>query len=391
LLFPLFALGLSLGLVELGLRVGGIAYPALDRPTYGLREWGVPHAEGWATGETRQWVRLNAEGARDRDHAVAKPPDTLRIVVVGDSYTSAFHVPLEATFWSVAERRLADCDARRGREIELIALGKEGYGTVEELLALRRFGFRYAPDWVVLAFLTGNDFRNNSPALKRSDRPYFVLEEGGLRLDESYAERASFRRWAGWEGDLWYGLVNRVRIVQVARHVASQVERRLEAAKDETRAKQAAPGAEPGLDDGIYLEPDDAAWRSAWQTTEAVIERMRDEVREHDARFLLMTLSNAIQVNPDAALRTAYAERTGAVDLFAPDRRLARFAEAAGIPVLTLAPTLRAWAEQNDTCVHGFEAPWICQGHWNVHGHRVAGEALATRLCEELGREAAGR
>ena len=122
LLFPLFALGLSLGLVELGLRVGGIAYPALDRPTYGLREWGVPHAEGWATGETRQWVRLNAEGARDRDHAVAKPPDTLRIVVVGDSYTSAFHVPLEATFWSVAERRLADCDARRGREIELIAL-----------------------------------------------------------------------------------------------------------------------------------------------------------------------------------------------------------------------------------------------------------------------------
>jgi hypothetical protein len=150
-------------------------------------------------------------------------------------------------------------------------------------------------------------------------------------------------------------------------------------------------GGEPGLDDEIYLEPTDPVWQSAWRTTEALIRKMRDEVQDHGARFLLMTLSNAIQVNPDPALRASYAARIGAPDLLLPDRRLATFAKDEGIPVLTLAPILRSWAETHQTCVHGFEEPWICQGHWNEHGHRVAGEQLAARLCEELGRDDGGK
>jgi hypothetical protein len=368
---------------ELILRVAGVAYPAWDRPTPGLREWGIPHAEGWSVGEARTWVKLNAEGARDVDHETAKPEDTLRVVVVGDSYAAAFEVELEQTFWSVMERELAGCAALGDRRVEVINISKRGYGTTEELLALRRFGFAYDPDWVVLAFLTGNDFRNNSKALKQSARPYLVYEGGELVLDDSYQNSSKFRRWTGWRGDLWYGLVRHSRLVQTIRHLRRQIKVVIELSGREGTV----PGAELGLDDQIYLEPSDLAWQSAWHVTEGMIRLMRDEVREQDARFLLMTLSNSIQVNPDRTLREDYAARIGAVDLFYPDRRLRALAEQEGIASLTLALDLRKWAEANDTCVHGSQEPWVCQGHWNADGHRFAGERLADKLCRELAPE----
>ena len=45
----------------------------------------------------------------------------------------------------------------------------------------------------------------------------------------------------------------------------------------------------------IYVEPRDENWKEAWRITEGLIQRMRDEVKEKGAKFLLVTLSNAIQ------------------------------------------------------------------------------------------------
>ncbi len=143
------ALAFGLLLVELFLWGAGVAYPTWTRPTPGLREWGVPRAEGWAVGETRVYVRLNGEGVHDVDHAVEKPSDVFRIVVAGDSYAAAFEVEQEQAFWSVMERELASCAAFVDRSVEVINISNRGFGTVEELLALRRFGFKYQPDYVV--------------------------------------------------------------------------------------------------------------------------------------------------------------------------------------------------------------------------------------------------
>lgn len=377
----LLALMLGLLLAELVLRLAGARYPVWDRPTPGLREWGVPHAEGFFVGETRRWVRLNSLGVHDVEHALAKPEDVIRIVVVGDSYVAAFEVEIEEAFWSVAERELASCEALGGRRVEFITLSKRGYGTTEELLALRRFGFDYDPDWVVLAFLTGNDLRNNSRALKRSKRPYYVhAADGRLVLDESYAESDDYRRSLGWRGELWRASVGHSRLLQVGR----QLRRSWKGWREEITARRLEEGGEPGLDDGVYLEPDDPAWRSAWRVSEDVIQLMRDEVEAQGARFLLATLSNAIQVDPDRARRERYAARIGAADLFHPDRRFEAFARSEGITAIALAPALRAWAEGNGRCVHGFEGPWRCRGHWNADGHRVAGERLAARLCAAM-------
>lgn len=378
------ALGLGLLLAEGGLRLFGIAYPAWDRPTAGLGEWGVPNARGWAVGEARQYVELNAEGARDVDHAVAKPAGVHRVVVLGDSYAAAYEVKREEAFWAVAEKALAACPALEGRRVEMINLSKRGFGTAEELLVWRKLGAKYAPDQVVLAFYTGNDFRNNSPELKASGRPYFRIEGEGLVLDESYAEDPAYQRWVGWPGDLWYGLVRHVRLVQVVRHVRRQVKALLETVEARRKAGEGGAGGEAGIDDAIYREPEDPAWQSAWALSERLVAAMRDEVEAAGARFLFMTLSTSAQVHPDVGVREATAKRVGAPDLLYPERRFEAFARARGIRWLSPIPELRRAAESSGACVHGFPGPWPCEGHWNATGHRIAGEALARALCAEL-------
>lgn len=66
---------------------------------YALR----PGMEGWFRKEGESYVRINSDGLRDRQHTKAKPENTLRIAVLGDSYAEALQVPMEQAFWAVME------------------------------------------------------------------------------------------------------------------------------------------------------------------------------------------------------------------------------------------------------------------------------------------------
>jgi hypothetical protein len=108
---------------------------------------------------------------------------------------------------------------------------------------------------------------------------------------------------------------------------------------------------------------------------------MRDDVASHGARFLLVTLSNGVQVYPDPHVRSTFAAKIGTNDLFYPDRRIEDFSCKNGIEALILAPSLFEHAERNRTYLHGFMNSGLGNGHWNELGHRLAGERIAERLC----------
>ena len=74
-------------------------------------------------------------------------------------------------------------------------------------------------------------------------------------------------------------------------------------------------------------------------------------------------------------------EPYGLVELLSPDGRIARFCEAEWIEILTLAPSLRRYAEARGIFLHGFEGHPPGTGHWNAEGHRAAGAFLADYLC----------
>lgn len=141
---------------------------------------------GLVFGEVDNYIAINREGYRDIDHPLAKPPGTYRILLLGDSMSEGVEVALQDLYWKRLESLLPQCAAFSNRRIEVVSLAVNGYGTAQEYLTLREHGLKYRPDLVLLAFFTGNDFTDNVETLgHHRDRPYFMLREGRLVLEQT--------------------------------------------------------------------------------------------------------------------------------------------------------------------------------------------------------------
>ncbi len=404
---------------EIGLRIVGYSYPEfyiIDQARgYALR----PAAEGWYRKEGEAYVRINADGLRDREHSLIKSPNSIRIAVVGDSYPEALSVSEPEAFWSVMEKGLQECSLLAGKTVEVINFGVSGYGTAQELLTLREKVWKYSPDVVMLTVTTNNDITDNSRALKKTDEiPYFIYRNNRLVLDDSFKDSRTFRWRQKAISRLGRWLRDHSRLVQATieghhalkirsatwRAQKSQNANATPAATSQATpqplsqgASQGTPSAtfgqttqtkeqlanasELGVDNLVYLEPGNADWIEAWRVTEGLIAAMRDEVKAHGASFVVVTLSNGIQVVPNPQVREAFTKRLGISDIFYPDNRIKATCDREGIPLITLAPELQRIAESNNAFLHGFGAN-IGNGHWNGAGHRAAGELLAKKLCD---------
>jgi len=363
---------------EIALRLAGVSYPSIGQVDP-VRGWSArPGASARKDLEGEAFVTINADGLRDRDHERRKPPGAFRVAVLGDSFTLAAQVPLEETFWSRLERRLADCPALAGRTPEVINFGVSGYGTAQELLTLRHHAWDYDPDLVLLAFFTGNDVQNNARALSGDPlAPYFELSAGRLVLDDRFRHSRQYRlkRWT-------YAVLYRSRVAQVVKHVLAATQAgRLRRALDEAIAAE--------TDARLYEPPRTAAWEQAWAVTEALLAETASEVRARGAKFLVATLSNAIQVLPDPALRRRLLDQEGITDPWYPDQRVAQIGRRHAFDVLVLAPLLLAEAERRGEPLHGFPNRAPGSGHWNAAGHAAAGDRIAERACQLLADAAA--
>jgi len=386
LLLVIGAIVMAALLAEGLLRLIGYSSPVLYRadPCCGasLR----PGAEGLWSREGRDYVVINSRGLRDREHSLRKPAGTLRIAVLGDSYTEALQLPMEQAWWSVLGKELERCSGTGGRQVEVINFGVSGYGTAQELLTLRHKVWAYDPDMVILGFLTGNDIRNNLRELEGDPmRPYFLLDEGQLQLDDRFLSDPGYRFRRSARYRLLAGLISHSRFLQLLNSVRQQMKARaLQQQMAGMVTQEAGMPLEVGLDNLVYFPPRSEAWEKAWAVTEALIQTMAREVQARDREFLLVSLSNGAQVIPFDAQREAFRKMIGIDDLFYPDQRIAHMAEESAIPYLMLAPRLLDWAKANHTCVHGFENAGSCGGHWNRYGHQVAGKLIAGKVCGML-------
>ncbi len=368
-------------LMELVLRVCGISSPVFLRPDphcgYVHRE----SAEGYYSGETRTYIRINSDGLRDREHERRKPARALRIVVLGDSYAEAFQVPMEQTFWWVLQAELSRDPQLEGRQLEVINFGVGGYGTAQELMTLRHRAWNYSPDLVLLAFLTGNDVRNNSRILNRDDRmPYFVHQGKALVLDDTFLDW--YRSRQGPLAHLYYAILEHSNLLQVFKAARFTLER-MEWMHERRGLAQSAGLGEVGLDVVVYVEPKDTTWKEAWSVTEDLLTTMNREVRGKGATFMVVTLSNGDQVDPDVEWRHGLEKQLEVPDLFYPERRIRSLGEREGFSVLNLAPVLQNYAEESGHYLHGFRHH-LGTGHWNAEGHHLAGHLIAEALTPWL-------
>jgi len=94
-------------------------------------------------------VTINSKGLREREIPYERTPSTLRILMLGDSFTEGWGVPFDQTF----SKRIERLFAARGTPAEVINAGVGNYNTVMEVNYFLGEGFKYRPDIVVLNYI----------------------------------------------------------------------------------------------------------------------------------------------------------------------------------------------------------------------------------------------
>jgi lysophospholipase L1-like esterase len=351
-------------------------------PLYGWRH--TPNAVGWAKRclggrvEWRTWVRINRRGLRGPDVPYQRG-EAFRVLLLGDSYTEAVQVPLEATFAARLEGRL---NARPGaRRVEVVNGGHAGFGTDNELLFYRHEGRRYRPDLVLLVFNTENDVFENYWPLRRharlyADKPHFRFEDGRLALRNFPLPVPSGPR--AWPDAARRSLFRHSMTYRFVRRLGGpQVVRRAEAAAPPSEAAQLPAEAAALGPLGALLQEEPAAWREGWRVTRSLVRALQREVRRDGAAFGIVVISGGYEVS-EQRLRARAALLRVPRALFVRDRshrRAMRFVRRRGVPHTDLLPVFRRRLEES-----GRDGYYRWDPHWNADGHAFAAEHLAPWL-----------
>ncbi|MGA2410598.1 MAG: SGNH/GDSL hydrolase family protein [Candidatus Binataceae bacterium] len=365
-----FGFGLALGITDIGVRIANRWFPYFYRYD-AVRGWGLnAGAHGWYKREGASYVRINADGFRGPDYVRPKPAGVIRVAVLGDSYVEAIQVAEDKTFTAVTGRELAHCPLFKGKAIEALNFGIDGYGTAQEWMTLQRQVWAYQPDIVVLAIFLGNDIRNNSVVLEPDQcRPFYVYVNGQLKLTGPFEESPPFKLWCMARFDY-----RDLRLLDLFTNT-------WEIVRGGHNGPTPEKPVERAINYSIYSPPVEQSWQDAWRVTEGLIEAVHDEAARHGAMFLAVTEDTGIQVWPDPQVRQRFMKQLHVSDLFYPDRRIAALGQHDGFEVLTLAEPLQQYAETHHVFLHGFKNTPMGFGHWNEQGHAAAGTLIAQKLC----------
>lgn len=165
----------------------------LSDPARGQRL--APNYDGWFAGVP---VRVNSLGLRDdREYRLDKAPNTVRILVLGDSVTFGHGAITENTYPRLLEQLLRTW--RSDVDWQVWNAGVPGYNTSQELSHLLEVGPAFQPDLVVVGFYE-NDLIGNQPVadpgrLRGALRPLLSFVQRHIYSFELYKKAALQLAW----------------------------------------------------------------------------------------------------------------------------------------------------------------------------------------------------
>jgi hypothetical protein len=126
---------------------------------------------------------------------------------------------------------------------------------------------------------------------------------------------------------------------------------------------------------GVLRDDIDAALERDWQLTEALLDRLRDEVARAYAGFLLVSIPIRMQVE-DAEWAEFEKAAGRPLDREAIQRHLAGWASARDVPFVDLLPALRDASRQQPVYFR-------IDAHWNARGHALAAREILAALASQ--------
>jgi hypothetical protein len=315
-------------------------------------------------GEYALRVKINRDGFHDVEHAAAAAPDTIRVVLLGDSMLAGLQVPLERGFARRLEHELNASAGTSGALFEVFNCATDGFSTAQAWRMFEKRCARYRPELVVLGTFLWNDLADNHPAVgslnhpiaHRCGRPYFALRRGQI---VAAADEVAARRHVAGGFDR---LLRNSYLYQIA--VAPPGRSRRKFTQKE-----------------LFAASDTPAVAEAWQILDALLRTLSADVAERGARLAVMAVPSRLEIEGAASPAAA---RLGAdMEPGSPHRRLLAQLDAAGIPSIDPGPALRE-AMRNES-----EPPYFRRDlHWTEKGNEVMGRFVAGWIrehCASLG------
>jgi lysophospholipase L1-like esterase len=286
---------------------------------------GTPGLTRWnETRYDRLWER-NLIRRRSFHLEEPKGEETFRIVTLGDSFTWGEKIARTEDVWPyVLERGLRES----GRPVEVVNLAWGGYTTVNEAEVLRRMGWVFQPDLLVLQYFL-NDTLPSGPGLQCKGEGWF------------------FRTRPLLPAFLHHSL-------DYSSYFYSFVDQGFEALQ---RRLLYPDGLAPLFRDDF----------PGWQASQAALREMEEEARGRHVPMLVVLFPSFV---PGRLDRDSYP--FGEIH-----RKIEAAVAAAGLPFLDLLQVYAACGREGRTWHALPNDP-----HPNEEGHRVAGKAVGERLAE---------
>jgi hypothetical protein len=342
-------LALSGPLLLLGL-LEGLAYVWEQRQANGLyawelvasrrMEWVQYHHPGagytlMKPGSHYEWqsipVDINSHGLRGPEITYEKPPDTIRILNLGDSVAMGWGVRQESTYGRQLEALLNE-QGTGDRHYEVINAGVPGWNQENALAFLQAEGLKYEPDLILLDLTTVNDIYGKS-ALLANNQPAPI-------------------QWLRTNTYFWPFLTVQLRWMESR----SQGRDRIDVIDPPTRPESYFP-----------LDPEAERWTEVWNSVLGINEL----ARENNVRVVLIVFPLEFQVL-DESFSTLPQE------LF-----MAKAAEA-GIPALDLLSAFRQACREKPGGPCQLEDHYLFADVWmhpSDYGHKLTATELQAVLA----------
>jgi len=327
----------------------------------------TPNSSGrYQTVEFDTYYHINSLGLRDREYSTRKPDTSVRILMLGDSFTEGDGVEASETFSKVLEVLL---DSAGGtKKCEIINAGVGSYSPVLEYLYVKKHGLSLSPDLVVLNFDLSDVFDDiQYSRLARFDDTGNVL--GVSPASENRNESLIIRVLAGIK-DFFKEHTRTYNFVRI------RIDRYLEGVRHEGDFS-----GDVRYDKYAMLRENQQAKDGGdWSQSFKYILQLRDLLRAHHIDFLLTVYPYGLQVSPKEwnLGRQFWGFKSDTVYACLPQSKMEDFCRRNGIKVINMCDAFKLASQATHPLFLEYN------GHWTPAGHRVVAEALKPEITSYL-------